>query len=66
MGDSERGVVSEAEVLDVLANPMVSYQGMDGKSNVPGESGGKRIRVCFIEEPSRILIITVVNRGPIE
>jgi len=63
MSDPERGPVTEDEVEFVLENPSVSYVGDDGKPNVLGEVNGKRIRVCYVEEESRRLIITVINRG---
>ncbi len=63
MADPNRGVVDEDEVRFVLANPHVSYVGVDGKQNVLGEVNGKRVRVCFVEEADRLLIITVINRG---
>ena len=63
MQDANRGMISEADVEDVLANPAASYVGIDGKLNVLGESNGKRIRVCYIEEMDRLLVITVINRG---
>ena len=64
MSDPGRGVLTEDEVMSVLRNPDVSYFGVDGKSNVLGIAGGRRIRVCFDEDDDRILVITVVNRGP--
>ena len=51
MADPSRGEVSEEEVLAVLANPDVTYIGVDGKNNVLGTVEGKRLRVCFVEEP---------------
>jgi len=47
----------------VLASPTVSYVGIDGKQNVLGEVNGRHIRVCFVEDKDRLLIITVINRG---
>jgi hypothetical protein len=52
MADPHRGVVTE-DVRSVLASPTVSYVGIDGK----------HIRVCFVEDEDRLLIITVINRG---
>ncbi len=63
MADQGRGVVTEDEVLYVLQNPNVRYTGIDGKQNVLGEINGKQIRVCYIEDIERLLIITVINRG---
>lgn len=63
MADPNRGIITEDEVLSVLANPAVSYVGIDGKQNVLGEVNGKRMRVCFVEEENRLLVITVINRG---
>ena len=63
MQDPNRGLISEAEVEDVLVSPTASYLGIDGKLNVLGESGGKRIRVFYIEETVRLLIRMVINRG---
>ncbi len=63
MSDPERGPITEQEVLSVLNNPTATYLGVDGKSNAIGEVNGKRIRVCYVEEKSRLLIITVINRG---
>jgi len=63
MADPNRGVVTEEEVRSVLANPTVSYVGIDGKQNVLGEVNGKHIRICFVEDKDRLLIITVINRG---
>ena len=65
MADPDRGILTEDEVRTVLANPGATYTGMDGKQNVLGEVHGKRIRVCFLEEEDRLLIVTVINRGPI-
>ena len=64
MADPSRDPVSADEVESVLAAPDVSYTGVDGKSNVLGAVNGKRIRVCFDEDARRILVFTVVNRGP--
>ena len=58
MADPHRGVVTEEEVRSVLASPTVSYVGIDGKQNVLGEVNGKHIRICFVEEKDRLLIIT--------
>lgn len=63
MADPDRGIITEDEVLSVLANPDVSYVGVDGKQNVLGEVNGKRVRVCFVEEENHLLVITVINRG---
>lgn len=63
MADAERGTVNEDDVLAVLANPQANYTGLDGKPNVLGEVNGKRLRICFVEDESRILVITVINRG---
>ncbi len=63
MNDPDRGVIFESEVEEVLANPTASYLGVDRKQNILGEAGGKKIRVCYIEEEHRLLIITVINRG---
>jgi hypothetical protein len=63
MADPARGLVSEAEDLAVLGNPDVRYVGVDGKQNVLGQVSGKRLRVCYIEELDRSLVITVINRG---
>lgn len=63
MVDPERGIITEEEVLSILANPTASYVGIDGKQNVLGEVNGKRVRVCFVEEAERLLVITVINRG---
>ena len=63
MADPNRGVVTEEEVRSVLANPTVSYVGMDGKQNVLGEVNGKYVRICFVEDKDRLLVITVINRG---
>lgn len=63
MADPERGIITEEEVLDILANPNVRYVGIDGKQNVLGEVSGKRVRVCFVEEEDRLLVITVISRG---
>jgi len=63
MADPNRGVVTEEEVRSVLANPTVSYVGIDGKQNVLGEVNGKYVRVCFVEDKDRLLVITVINRG---
>ena len=63
MADPHRGVVTEEGVRAVLASPTVSYVGIDGKQNVLGAVNGKYIRICFIEDQDRLLIITVVNRG---
>ena len=63
MADPHRGVVTEEEVCSVLASPTVSYVGIDGKQNVLGEVNGKHIRICFVEDKDRLLIITVINRG---
>src|SRR5262249_41107114 len=63
MADPHRGVVTEEEVRFVLASPTVSYVGIDGKQNVLGEVNGKHVRICFVEEKDRLLIITVINRG---
>lgn len=62
MADLGRGSVSEAEILAVLANPGVSYVGVDGKQNVLGDINNKRLRICYVEEADRFLVITVVNR----
>ena len=53
MADPHRGVVTEEEVRSVLANPTVSYVGIDGK----------HVRICFVEDKDRLLVITVINRG---
>jgi hypothetical protein len=53
------------EVRSVLASPTVSYVGIDGKQNVLGEVNGKHVRICFVEDKGRLLIITVINRGHI-
>src|SRR5216683_6362381 len=63
MADPNRGVVTEEEVRSVLANPTVSYVGIDGKQNVLGEVNGKHVRICFVEDKDRLLVITVINRG---
>ena len=63
MADPNRGMVTEEEVRSVLANPNVRYVGIDGKQNVLGEVNGKQVRVCFVEERDRLLVITVINRG---
>ena len=63
MADPGRGTVSEAEALTVLANPDVRYVGIDGKQNVLGEVGGKRLRICYVEQVDCLLVITVINRG---
>lgn len=63
MEDPARGVVTEDEVRAILNDPDVTYTGVDGKPNVLGEANGKRIRVCYVDKPDRITIITVVNRG---
>ena len=63
MADPHRGVVTAEEVRSVLASPTVSYVGIDGKQNVLGEVNGKHIRICFVEDKDRLLIITVINRG---
>ena len=47
----------------MLAHPNVRYVGIDGKQNVLGEVNGKQVRVCFVEEKDRLLVITVINRG---
>jgi hypothetical protein len=65
MADPGRGIVSEDEALEVLANPGVTYTGIDGKLNVLGQVGDKRIRICFVEEADQIRVIIVINRGPI-
>ena len=62
MADPHRGVVTEEEVRAVLASPTVNYVGIDGKQNVLGEVNGKHIRICFVEDKDRLLIITVINR----
>jgi len=63
MADPHRGVVTEEEVRSVLANPTVSYVGIDGKQNVLGEVNVKHVRICFVEDNDRVLVITVINRG---
>ena len=63
MADPNRGMVTEEEVRAVLAHPDVSYVGIDGKQNVLGRVHGKQVRVCFVEDADRLLIITVINRG---
>ena len=63
MADPNRGIVTEGDVRSVLANPHVRYVGIDGKQNVLGEVNGKQVRVCFVEEERRLLVITVINRG---
>jgi len=62
MADPGRGPVSEEEVLAVLANPGVSYVGVDGKQNVLGEINNKRLRICYTEEADCFFVITVINR----
>lgn len=62
MEDSDRGLVTEDEVRAVLANPDVSYTGVDGKLNALGEVAGKRLRICFVQEVGQIIVIKVVNR----
>ena len=57
------GSRTEEEVRSVLAHPNVRYVGIDGKQNVLGEVNGKQVRVCFVEEENRLLVITVINRG---
>ena len=47
----------------VLASATVSYVGIDGKQNVLGEVNGKHVRICFVEEKDRQLVITVINPG---
>jgi hypothetical protein len=63
MADPNRGIVTEEEVRSVLASPTVRYVGIDGKQNVLGEVNGKRVRICFVEDEDRLLVITVINRG---
>jgi hypothetical protein len=63
MADPHREMVTEEEVRSVLANPNVSYVGIDGKQHVLGEVNGKQVRVCFVEDKERLLVITVINRG---
>ena len=63
MADPHRGIVTEEEVRSILANPNVRYVGIDGKQNVLGEAHGKQVRVCFVEDQERLLVITVINRG---
>jgi hypothetical protein len=63
MADPHRGIVTEEEVRSVLATPTVRYVGIDGKQNVLGEVNGKRVRICFVEDEDRLLVITVINRG---
>jgi len=63
MADPSRGVVTEEEVRAALASPTVSYVGIDGKQNVLGEVHGKYVRICFVEDKDRLLVITVINRG---
>jgi hypothetical protein len=63
MADPYRGIVTEEEVRSVLANPAVRYVGIDGKQNVLGEVNGKHVRICFVEDQGRLLVITVINRG---
>ena len=63
MADPNRGVLTAEEVRSILARPTVSYVGIDGKQNVLGEVNGKHVRVCFVEEKDRLLVITVINRG---
>ncbi len=63
MADPHRGIVTEEEVRSVLANPAVRYVGIDGKQNVLGEVNGKQVRICFVEDQGRLLVITVINRG---
>jgi hypothetical protein len=63
MADPGRGTVSEGEVAAVLAHPGVRYSGVDGKQNVLGEINNKRLRICYVEEADRFLVITVINRG---
>jgi hypothetical protein len=65
MTDPERGEVTADEVITVMSSPEASYVGSDGKSNVLGEVNSKRLRICYIEEDDRLLVITVINRGPI-
>ena len=63
MADPNRGIVTEEEVRSVLAHPAVRYVGIDGKQNVLGEVNGKHVRICFVEDKDRLLVITVINRG---
>jgi hypothetical protein len=63
MADPNRGMVTEEEVRAVLASPTVRHVGIDGKQNVLGEVHGKRVRICFVEDENRLLVITVINRG---
>ncbi len=63
MADPHRGIVTEEEVRSVLANPAVRYVGIDGKQHVLGEVNGKQVRICFVEDQGRLLVITVINRG---
>ena len=63
MADPHRVIVTEEEVRSVLASPTVRYVGIDGKQNVLGEVNGKRVRICFVEDENRLLVITVINRG---
>jgi hypothetical protein len=62
MQDPRRGAVSDEEVVAVLRSPEVRYTGVDGKSNVLGSVGGKSLRVCFVEAPGELTVITVINR----
>jgi hypothetical protein len=63
MADPNRGIVTEEKVRSVLANPSISYVGIDGKQNVLREVNGKRVRICFVEDEDRLLVSTVINRG---
>ena len=63
MADPNRGIVTEEDVRSILARPTVCYVGIDGKQNVLGEVNGKRVRICFVEDADRLLVITVINRG---
>jgi hypothetical protein len=63
MREPDRGPISEDDVAHVLANPVVSYVGKDQKKNVLGEAGGKRLRICYVEDETAITVVTVINRS---
>ncbi|MBI4715602.1 MAG: DUF4258 domain-containing protein [Nitrospirae bacterium] len=55
--------VSEAEVEEVMRRPEVTEDSVKGRKNAFKHLGGKWLKVTFIEEPDRIVVVTVVDRN---
>ncbi len=55
--------ISEAEVKDTVSDPEAVEDSISGRKNALKHIGKKWLKVTFVEEGDRIIIVTAIDRN---